>query len=455
MPKTQNQTPDQSKDHKTGNRGSYGLDRLDLPSDVREHVASLLSGAVGRPLSGGADSPMAAAMGAIVEHMLAAEFDEHVGHRRHERIEPTEEQPATRRDNPRNGYARKTLKSSVGSASINVPRDRNGSFTPKVLPKNQSFTDELAARIVAMYAAGMTTRDLARQVSELYGVSVSDDFISDVVARIEPELKAWRSRPLEPVYAIVYIDALHLKIRHSNGVRATACYIASGYSESGVHQVLGVWIAPSEHSSGHGESASYWYGVLNDLRNRGIEDVLFLASDDLTGIDEAIATSFVDAVHIPCVVHQIRNSLKQVGARARREVAAALKPIYGASTLEAAQLALADLEATYGTRYPALVQQWQRLLPRLEVLWQYSKELRRMLYTTNPQENINRQVRKVTKNRGVMPTIDSALRLLTLALRAIDERAAARARPDWPAILRELHANFAARLPKYWGDRLP
>lgn len=443
----------QEKDRKVGRKG-YGLDRLDLPSDVRERVESFLDGGSGGTLSGGADSAMARAMGAIVEHMLGVEFDHQIGHSRHERIEPSAEQSQSRRENPRNGYSEKTLKTSVGQARIKVPRDRTGSFEPVVLPKNRSYTQEFSDRIIAMYASGVTQRDLVRQIHDLYGVDLSDDFVSDVMARIEPELKAWRNRPLEPVYAIVYVDALHQKIRHSNGVRATACYIVSGYCESGCHEVLGVWIAPSEHSDGHGESASFWQMVLNELRSRGVDDVLFIASDDLSGLDTAIATTFSRAEHIPCVVHQVRNSLKQVGAKARKEVAAALKPIYTAATIEAAELALEQLDERYAGRYPAIVQQWRQLLPRLGVLWTFSKELRKMIYTTNPQENINRQVRKVTKNRGAMPTIDSALRLLTLVLRAIDQRAQERARPDWPAILRELHLHFGARLPNHWGCRL-
>lgn len=452
MPRSRRSADTRSNEKKRVGRDVLG--QLEVPNDVREQIEGLLSGAVGKPLDTGPDSPFVQAMGLLVEHMLEAEFDQHMGHARHERVEPSEEEPATRRENPRNGYSEKTLKTSLGQTRVAVPRDRKGTFEPQILPKNTSYTEDLAARIVAMYANGMTQRDIARHVRDLYGVSASDDFISDVVVRIEPELQHWRSRQLEPVYAIVYVDALHVKIRHGNGVRATACYIASGYGESGSHEVLGVWIAPSEHSDGHGESAGFWATALNELIARGLRDVLFIASDALTGLEEVIAAAFPKATHIPCVVHQVRSSLKQVPWKSKREVARALRAIYAAPTYGEAELALAQLEETWGDRYPRIIAQWEQLLPRLKVLWTYSKPLRKMIYTTNPQENMNRQVRKVTKNRGVLSTPDSALRLLTLALRNIDRKARETTRADWQAIVAELHLLFPDRLPSDWSIRL-
>ena len=454
MPKTQNQSISQSEGRKARNRVGSAFDKLNLPAELQQLLEAKAEEAAGKPLSTETGSPFAEAMGAFIEHALRAEFDAHMGYKPHQRVEPTEEHSATRRRSPRNGTSSKTLKTPVGATRISVPRDREDSFEPQILPKNQSLTAELAERIVAMYASGVTTRDIAEQIRELYHFSASEDFVSDVVARVEPELKAWRNRLLEPVWAILYVDALHQKIRHSNGVRPTACYIVSGYSESGTHDVLGVWIAPSEHSSGHGESASFWHMVLNELTSRGVADVLFVASDDLSGIDRAIETAMPRALHIPCVVHQLRNSLAQVGAQAKKELAHDLKRIYSAATYEAAELALEELQQKHQTRYVSVVRQWTLLVPRLAVLWTFSPSLRKMIYTTNPQENINRQVRKVTKNRGVLPSIDSALRLLTLVLRQIDRRAQERSRPDWPTILRELHLQFGDRLPENWGTRL-
>lgn len=454
MPNLKKPTTTQSKDKKERNRGRNTLDDLDLPPEFQQLLESAAKEAAGKPLSMEHGTPLARVIGAFVEHSLKQELDEHLGYQPHERIEPSEEQPESRRPNTRNGYGEKTLKTSVGTSSIAVPRDRDGSFTPKLLPKHATLTAEVAERVVAMYAGGMTTRDIAEHIRALYHFEASEDFVSDLVARVEPELKAWRNRALEAIYAIMYVDALHLKIRHSNGVRATACYIVSGYSESGIHEVLGIWIAPSEHSSGHGESASFWHTVLNEVCSRGVEDVLFVASDALNGLDQAIATVFPLATHIPCVVHQMRTALAQVGFKSKKIIARELKPIYQAATFEAAELALEHFEQTYADRYPSIARQWHELLPRLAVLWTFSPALRKMIYTINPQENINRQVRKVTKNRGVLPNTDSALRLLTLVLRTIDERAQGRARTDWPAILRELNLRFEGRIPTNWGSRL-
>lgn len=458
MPNSMKPTTSQSKSKtgtkKDGNRGRTSSDDLGLPPELQAQLEAAAKESAGKPFSMAPGSPLAKLIGSYVEHSLKQELDEHLGYNVHERKDPTDDEPATRRTNTRNGNGKKTVKTSFGASEIKMPRDRDGSFTPKILPKHGRVTDEIAERIVSMYAGGMTTRDIAEHIRGLYHFEASEDFVSDMVARIEPELKAWRNRALEPIYAIVYVDALHQKIRHSNGVRATACYIVSGYSESGTHDILGVWMAPSDHTLGHGESAAFWHTVLNDLRTRGVDDVLIAASDGLVGLEQAIETVFPRVQHIPCVVHQLRTSLRQVGATFKKPVARDLKLIYTAKTYEGAELALDEFEQAWSERYPSIVRQWQQLLPVLSVLWTYSPDLRKMTYTTNPQENINRQVRKVTKNRGVMPSIDSAIRLITLVLMNIDRRAQERSRPDWPAILRELHIHFPDRLPQHWGSRL-
>lgn len=452
-PTTSQSGPKTRKD-KERNRGRTSFDDLGLPPELQAQLEAAAKESAGKPFSMAVGSPLARIIGSFVEHSLKQELDEHLGYAAHQRKEATEDEPSTRRTNTRNGNGVKTVKTSMGASQIKIPRDRDGSFTPKILPKHGRVTDEIAGRIISMYSGGMTTRDIAEHIREMYHFEASEDFVSDMVARIEPELKAWRNRLLEPIYAIIYVDALHQKTRHSNGVRATACYIVSGYSESGTHDVLGVWMAPSDHSLGHGESASFWHTVLNDLRTRGVEDVLIIASDGLAGLEQAIEAVLPKAQHIPCVVHQLRNALAQVGAQYKKVIAQDLKTIYKAPTYEAAELALNAFEQKWSDRYPSIVRQWRLLLPRLSVLWTFSPALRKMTYTTNPQENINRQVRKVTKNRGVMPSIDSAMRLLTLVLMNIDRRAKERARPDWPEILRELHIHFGNRLPEFWGSRL-
>ena len=333
------------------------------------------------------------------------------------------------------------------------PRDRAALFEPEILPKHGTMSQEVSERVISMYTLGMTTRDIAEHVRELYHFSASENFVSRIVESVEPELVAWRNRPLEAIYAVVYLDGLHVKLRHQNGVKSTACYVVTGYSESGCHEVLGIWIAPSEHSVG--ESASFWQTVLIELQQRGVDDILIITTDGLTGMEQAVSAVYPKAEHIPCVVHLMRNSLATVADKAKGEVAAALKRIYQAVSFEAAEAEFEAFKEHYGARHGLIVRQWQQAMPRIAVLWNYPPELRRMVYTTNPQENINRQIRKVTKNRGLFPSIDSALRLMTLVVIEIDRRGCrpTRRRQDWQLIIEHLHIRYADRLPEGWGLR--
>ena len=426
-----------------------------VPPELQELFDAAVKQAAGKPLSMAPGSPLGKVIGAFVEHCLAEEMDEHLGYPAYERLMGSDPADERRRRNTRNGSSTKRLKTSMGTTEISAPRDRTGEFTPQIVPKYATITSEIEHRVVAMYSHGMTTRDIAERVRELYHFEASENFVSRLVERLDPELANWRSRPLESIYAILYIDALHLKVRHPNGVASTAVYIVSGYAESGCHEILGIWIAPSEHSSGHGESASFWQTVLIELEKRGCHRVLMVCSDGLTGLAEALASVYPTAHHIPCVVHQMRVSARSVPYQKRREVARHLKPIYQAPSYQAAEAALVAFTAHYADAFPGIVRQWEALLPRLANLWRYSQSLRRMVSTTNPQENINRQIRKVTKSRGAMPSIDSALRLLTLVVRDIDERGSHQrpARTDWLRIVDELHITFSDTLPPHWGHR--
>lgn len=446
--------PSANDGKKRRNRKRRSIEDLNLPPGLQEIFTAAVKEAAGKPLSMAPGSPLGRVIGAFVEHSLKQELNEHLGYEAHQRIVPEPEAPP-RRSNTRNGYSQKQLKTSMGSTEIDVPRDREGSFSPQLLGKHQSMSAEIEGRVISMYAHGMTTRDIAEHIRELYHFEASDGFVSRLLERVEPELIAWRSRPLEEVYAIVYIDAIHLKIRHPNGVTSTAAYIVGGYGESGRHEILGVWIAPSDHSTGHGESAAFWHMVLVELNKRGLKRILIACSDNLNGLSEALAVVFAATEHLPCVVHQLRSSLRHVSWTQRKIVARQLKAIYQAPTYESAEMALAAFNQEYQSRYPEISRQWETFLPRIASLWIYSEALRRMVYTTNPQENVNRQVRKVTKNRSQMPSIDSALRLLTLALRDIHNHAisAERARPDWTKIVCELHIHFPTALPEHWGLR--
>ncbi|MDB5033105.1 MAG: family transposase [Chlorobi bacterium] len=253
-------------------RGTYkrrSIEDLNLPPEVQEIFTAAVKEAAGKPLSMAPESPLGRVIGAFVEHSLKQEMREHLGYDAHQRIVPEPEAPC-RRSNTRNGSSKKQLKTSMGSTAIDVPRDRDGSFTRQLLGKHQSMSGEIEQRAIAMYAHGMTTRDIAEHIRELYHFHASDGFISGLLERVEPELIAWRSRPLEDVYAIVHIDAIHLKIRDPNGVKSTAAYIVGGYGEAGRHDILGIWIAPSDHTTGHGESAGFWQTVFVELQKRGI-----------------------------------------------------------------------------------------------------------------------------------------------------------------------------------------
>lgn len=425
-----------------------------FPEPIDAYLREIAKAAAGKPLSESltSDGPLKQMIGRFVELAYEAEMDEHLGYGRNERA-VGDETPSKRRDNTRNGSYPKTLKTSQGVTTVRVPRDRAASFEPQIVPKFAGITDEVEARIVSMYARGMTTRDIDEHVREMYGIDANPMFVSRVVERLEPELKSWRNRPLEPLYPIVFIDALHMKVRHSYGVRPTATYQICGYNESGHLEILGLYIAPEE--SGSSESASFWHQVLLELEGRGVKDLLIVSADGLTGLEQAVGAVYPKARFQPCVVHLARNSFNVVSYKDRKPLAKSLRAIYQAPTYEAAEIALAALDEDWGRQYPGVVEQWRRNLPRLANLWSYGKALRKLVYTTNPIENVHRQLRKVTKNRGAMPNIDSAKRLLTLVAMRINqkEQSKARARNDWKQILCELHIHFGDRLPKEWGLR--
>lgn len=425
-----------------------------FPSEVADIIEAKAREAAGRPLESGPGTPLSDMIGAFIELALDAEMQEHLGYEPHQKLQ-AEPGEATRRSNTRNGHSRKQIKTSYGTTSIEQPRDRNGSFEPQILKKHKSTSAEIEPRVISMYSKGMSTEEIAEHIRELYGASLSSSSVSRIVETVEPMLRQWRNRPLESVAAVLYVDALHMKVRHSTGVRATAVYIASAYLESGQLIILGVWIAPSDGQQSAAESSAYWFEVLTELKNRGLEQVLFACSDGLAGLQDALETVWPQATVLPCLVHAVRASLRHVGYKQRKAIAAELKTIYTAPSYQMAEAALDQFDAHYGQRYASIVRQWRMLLPRLRPLWALSPALRRIVYTTNPLENINRQVRKVTRNRGVFPSTDSALRLCCLVLRTLNERAQRKqARADWPLILNELHARFAEQLPEQWGHRL-
>lgn len=430
-----------------------------LPEPLEAYLQEAAKGAAGKPLSESLtpDSPLKKLIGRFVEVALEEEMRQHLGYDHHERRPSGSSSGATPRKNTRNGYSKKRLKTSYGQTHVQVPRDRQASFEPVVVPKYASVTEEVEARTLAMYAQGMTTREIQRHVEELYGFQASEMFVSRLTERLDPELAAWRARPLEATYAVVFIDAMHLKVRHAAagaaaGVHSTAAYTVTGYGENGTHEILGLYMAPEGTSPS--ESASFWHQVLVELEKRGLEQILILCADGLTGLEEAAGAVYPQARFQPCLVHLMRTSLRHVAYTERKAVARQLKHVYQAPTYESAEQALDRFALAHRDRYPAVVRLWQEKLPALAALFSYSEPLRKLVYTTNPIEGVHRQVRKVTKNRGVLPNVASAMRLLTLVLRDLDQRQRKRARPDWRRIVAELHIHFTGRLPQDWGRRL-
>ena len=353
---------------------------------------------------------------AVLERGLNAELTSHLGYAKGD--------PAGRvLPNSRNGTTPKTVHSEVGSIPLDIPRDRDGSFEPRLVPKGERRIGGLAEMIISLYAGGMTVRDIQAHLARTIGTELSHDTISKITDAVLDEVKAWQSRPLDPIYPIIYLDALVVKVRDSHQVRNKAAHIAVGIDLDGVKHVLGIWVQTSE-------GAKFWAGVLAELRNRGIQDTLIVCCDGLTGFPEAIEATWPRAIVQTCTVHLIRASMRFVSYTDRKKVATALRPIYTAPTVEAAETALLEFAGSdLGHKYPATVATWENAWERFIPFLEFPPEVRRIIYTTNAIESLNYQLRKIIKNRGHFPNDDSVIKLLWLAIRDIeDKRARARAK---------------------------
>jgi len=348
---------------------------------------------------------------AVLERGLAAELTEHLGYEKGD--------PAGRGSpDSRNGTTPKTLSTEVGAVALEVPRDRAGSFEPRLVPKGSRRVGGLDEMIISLYAGGMTVRDIQHHLVRTIGTELSHDTISTVTDAVLEEVKAWQSRPLEEIYPIVYLDALVIKVRDGHQVRNRAAHLAVGVDLDGAKHVLGIWVQASE-------GAKFWAGVCAELRNRGIRDVLIVCCDGLTGFPEAVEATWPQTTVQTCTVHLIRAAMRFVSYQDRKRVAAALKPIYTAPTVEAAESELFAFAASdLGKRYPATVATWENAWQRFIPFLAFPPELRRIIYTTNAIESLNYQLRKIIKNRGHFPTDDAAIKLLWLAIRDIEDKRA-------------------------------
>ncbi len=339
---------------------------------------------------------------AITERALEGEITHHLGYAKNAVI-------GNNSGNSRNGKSRKSVKGKNGELHLEIPRDRNGSFDPQLIQKRQKRFDGFDEKIISLYARGMTTRDIQAQLEELYGVEISPSFISTVTDAIMPEVKAWQNRPLEPLYPVVFLDAIRIKTRFEGVVQNMAVYLALGINTEGLKEVLGMWIAKTE-------GAKFWLKVLTDLKNRGLQDIFIATVDGLVGFPEAIETVYPKTRVQLCIVHMIRNSLKYVSWNQRKEMASDLKTIYRADTRELAEQNLDKFAEKWNPSHPTVSRSWYANWEQIIPFFDFPKEIRRVIYTTNAIESMNMSLRKVSKNRGSFPSENAVFKLLYLAL---------------------------------------
>lgn len=369
----------------------------------------------------------------FMENGLDAELDDELGYSKYDYKNKDT-------DNSRNGHSSKTLRTSFGDVDVAVPRDRKGEFEPQLLKKNQtSISQDIEEKILSMYAKGMTTSDIESHIRDIYGIEVSDTTVSRVTDKILPIAKEWQQRPLEAVYAVVFLDAIHFHVRSEGQIVKKAVYIAMGINLDGRKDVLGMWV-------GENESAKFWATVLNGLRNRGVEDIFIACTDNLTGFSAAIEAVFPKTEIQNCIIHQIRNSTRYVSYKDLKALVADLKAVYAAVDEPSALEALEIFAQRWDKKYPKISASWQDNWPNLSTYFKFPQEVRRLIYTTNAIEGFNRQLRKVTKAKSVFPTDDSLLKMLYLAMMDITKKWTGR-RQDWSMI----HAQLAV----YFDDRMP
>ena len=369
----------------------------------------------------------------LVNAAMDAELSHHLGY------EPGERPPAEAL-NRRNGKSEKTVRTGHGPVPIEVPRDRDGSFEPKLIPKHSRQFAGFDDKIISMYARGMTVREIRGHLEEIYGVEVSPDLISRVTDAVVEELSAWQSRPLERVYLVAYLDALVIKVRDKSGVRNKSVYLVVGVLPDGSKDVLGMWIEATE-------GAKFWLTILSELRQRGVQDILVLCADGLTGLPDAVEAAFPNAIFQTCIVHMIRSSTRFVPWKDRKAVCADLKTVYTAESAEAAAQALDAFEERWGDRFPMVGAAWRRRWDEVTPFLAYPPEIRRAIYTTNAIEALNRQLRKVLKTRGHMPNVQAALKLLYLAIRNAKKNWGGRDR-RWNTALLQFAIYFEGRIPE-------
>jgi putative transposase len=369
----------------------------------------------------------------LIEKMLEAEMEQHLGYEKHSR-------KGKNSGNSRNGNSSKKVNSTVGELALEIPRDRNSEFEPQIVKKHETDISDFDQKIISMYARGMTTRDIQAHIEEIYGADISPTMISMITDKAIQVAHEWQQRPLKSVYAVVYFDALFYKVREGGKVVSKAAYTCLGIDTEGYKDILGIWIASSE-------SATYWLGVANELKTRGVKEILITCIDGLRGLADAIQTVFPHTDIQRCVIHMIRNSFKYISYKNIKEFTQDLKSVYNADSIQQAEYQLSLLQDKWGTKYPLAIKPWVDNWNHVSAFFKYPPELRRLIYTTNAVEAVHRQFRKVTKNRSVLAHDESLFKLLYLSIVNIQKKWTLPVR-DWSTIASQLHIIFQERFMK-------
>lgn len=370
-------------------------------------------------------------LGDTLKKMLEAEMDEHLGYEKGQKRTST---------NARNGYKEKKVRSHYGEVDLTVPQDRESSFEPVVVPKRQKDISRIEQQIISMYARGLSTRQISDQVEEIYGFEVSEGFVSNVTNKILPEITEWQNRPLDEVYPIVFIDAVHFSVRHDKAVKKLAAYVVLGITKDGKKEVLGLYI-------GENESSKYWLNILNELKNRGVKDILIMCADGLTGIKESIQVAFPNTEYQRCIVHQVRNTLKYVSHKEKKNFAADLKSIYSAPSEEAGYEIMLEVQKKWEEKYPHSMNSWIRNWDVLSPIYKFSPGVRKVIYTTNAIESLNSTYKRLNSQRSVFPSDQALLKALYLATKIATEKWTIPLR-GWGKVYGELCLMYEGRLPE-------
>ena len=376
---------------------------------------------------------MKAMFGDVLQQVMEAELDTKLGYEKSERTSNDDESSLSK--NYRNGHSKKTVKTQLGEVTINVPRDRNGEYEPSIIGKYNRNADGMEEKILSLYSCGMSQRDISEQIKNLYDVEISPELVSKISEKIMPEVTAWQNRPLNSIYPFVFMDAIHYKVKENHQYVTKAAYVVLGINMDGCKDILGIWIG--EH-----ESAKFWLNVLNDLKNRGVQSVYVFCVDGLTGFREAISSVYPKAQIQRCIIHQIRSSTKFVSYKDIKKLMADLKTVYQAINEEEALNNLMKFKETWGKTYPSCVKSWEENWDILSTFFAYPAEVRRIIYTTNIIEGLNRQFRSITKTKPSFTNDDSLRKMLYLASKKIVEHWTARCR-NWDQVLNQLDIMFS------------